>query len=98
MHSRRAVGSLIGIGFFLMIITVGFSYYNVINMIESSSNNVLLELAELDKKATAESLEIQSVKLTGTNSLNLTIKNTGSVLSSLKWIARAKMLEIVLFP
>ena len=86
MNSRRAVGSLIGIGFLLMIITVGFSFYNVINMIESSSNNVLQETAELDRKAADEDLEIQSVTLTVTNSLNLTIKNTGSVFSSLLWI------------
>jgi len=86
VHSRRAVGSLIGIGFLLMIITLGLSYYNTINMIESSSNNIFLEISDLDKKAVDEVLEIQSVKLTVTNSLNLTIKNTGSVLSSLRWI------------
>ena len=86
MHSRRAVGSLIGIGFLLMIITIGLSYYNVINMLESSSNDVLQEMAELDKKAVDESLVIQSVKLTITNSLNLTIKNTGSIHSTLIWI------------
>ena len=86
MHSRRAVGSLIGIGFLLMIITLGLAYYNNIKMIENSSNNIFQEITDLDKKATEESLEIQSVKLTVTNSLNLTIKNTGSVLSSLRWI------------
>ena len=86
MKYRRAVGSLIGIGFLLMIISLGLSFYNVINMIESSSNNIFDEIADLDKNAVDEDLEIQSVKLTATNSLNLTIKNTGSVLSSLKWI------------
>jgi hypothetical protein len=69
-----------------MIISLGLSFYNVINMIESSSNNIFDEIADLDKNAVDEGLEIQSVKLTVTNSLNLTIKNTGSVLSSLKWI------------
>jgi hypothetical protein len=69
-----------------MIITLGLSYYNTINMIESSSNNIFQEITDLDKKAIDEEIEIQSVELTATNSLNLTIKNTGSVLSSLKWI------------
>lgn len=86
MHSRRAVGSLIGIGFLLMIISLGISYYNVINRIESSSNNILQEMAELDKNTADENLEIQRVRLTTGNSLNLTIKNTGNIIAELTWI------------
>lgn len=86
MHSRKAVGSLIGIGFLLMILAVGVSYYQVINRIEKSSEDIILEMAALDRDATDEDLEIQRVRLTGGNSLNLSIKNKGNILAELKWI------------
>ncbi len=86
MRSRRAVGSLIGIGFLLMILAVGFSYYEVVNRIERSSDGILLEMAALDRAAADEDLDIQRVRLTGGNSLNLTIKNTGDILAELEWI------------
>ncbi|MBT6605361.1 hypothetical protein HOB36_09770 [Candidatus Bathyarchaeota archaeon] len=86
MRSRRAVGSLIGIGFLLMILAVGFSFYEVVNRIERSSDGILLEMAALDRTAADEDLDIQRVRLTGSNSLNLTIKNTGDILAKLEWI------------
>ncbi|MBT7186013.1 hypothetical protein HN911_01590 [Candidatus Bathyarchaeota archaeon] len=86
MRSRRAVGSLIGIGFLLMILAVGFSFYEVVNRIERSSNDILLEMSALDRDAADEALEFQRVRLTGGNSLNLTIKNTGDILAELEWI------------
>lgn len=86
VRSRKAVGSLIGIGFLLMILAVGFSYYEVVNRIERSSDGILREMASLDRAAADEDLEIQRVRLTGSNSLNLTIKNTGDILAELEWI------------
>lgn len=86
MRSRRAVGSLIGIGFLLMILAVGFSYYNIINRIEDTSNERIQLMAEFEKDAADEELEITSVKLTVGNSLNLTIKNTGNEFSVLEWV------------
>ncbi len=86
MSSRKAVGSLIGIGFLLMILSVGFSYYEVVNRIERSSDGILLEMAALDRAAADEDLDIQRVRLTAGNSLNLTIKNTGDILAELEWI------------
>lgn len=84
VRSRKAVGSLIGIGFLLMILAVGFSYYEVVNRIERSSDGILREMASLDRAAADEDLEIQRVRLTGSNSLNLTIKNTGNILAKLE--------------
>ena len=86
VRSRRAVGSLIGIGFLLMILAVGFSYYEVVNRIERSSSGILLEMAAFDRDAADENLEIQRVRLTAGNSLNLTIKNTGNIIARLEWI------------
>lgn len=69
-----------------MILAVGFSYYEVVNRIERSSDGILREMASLDRAAADEDLEIQRVRLTGSNSLNLTIKNTGNILAKLEWI------------
>jgi hypothetical protein len=80
------VGSLIGIGFLLMILAMGFSYYEIVNRIERSSAGTLLEMAALERDAADENLDIQRVRLTGVNSLNLTIKNTGNILAGLEWI------------
>jgi hypothetical protein len=84
--SRRAVGSLIGIGFLLMILAVGVSYYDARSRVENRSNEILQNMMEQDRGAADETLEIQNVALTAGNSLNLTIKNTGSILSQLDWI------------
>lgn len=86
MSLRRGVGSLIGIGFLMMILTLGFSYYNVINRIEDTSNDRIQLMVELDRDAADEELEITRVKLTVGNSLNLTIKNAGNIFSELEWV------------
>ena len=62
MRSRRAVGSLIGIGFLLMIIAVGFSYYEVVNRVERNSAGIIQEMAALDRDSADEALEIQRVQ------------------------------------
>ena len=86
MASRKAVGSLIGIGFLLMIIAVGVSYYNLRDGIQRRSDGILQDMMEQDRRAADEDLDISYVALTGGNSLNLTIKNTGTTLSQLEWI------------
>lgn len=80
------MGSLIGIGFLLMILAMGFSFYEIVNRIERSSAGTLLEMAALERDAADENLDIQGVALTVGNSLNLTIKNSGNVFSELEWI------------
>jgi hypothetical protein len=69
-----------------MIIAVGISYYNVRTRVESRSSDILQLMTTQDMEAADENLVIQYVALTGGNSLNLTIKNTGSILSQLEWI------------
>jgi len=69
-----------------MIIGIGVSYYNVINRIEDSSRIIIDEMQELDRDAADEFLNIQGVALTVGNSLNLTIKNTGNILTELEWV------------
>ncbi len=86
MASRRAVGSLIGIGFLLMIIAVGVSYYTLWEGVDRRSDDILQDMMQQDKNAADENLDIQYVELTVGNSLNLTIKNTGNIISQLEWI------------
>ncbi len=86
MGSRRAVGSLIGIGFLLMILAIGFSYYNVVTRVEDTTRETITQMQEQDLNAADEEMEIQNVELTVGNSLNLTIKNTGNVFTELIWI------------
>ena len=86
MASRRAVGSLIGIGFLPMIIAVGVSYYNLRTGVERQSNVIIQDMSEFDQQAADETLTIQYVELTPGNSLNLTVKNTGNIVSQLEWI------------
>ncbi|TFH13027.1 hypothetical protein E4H04_12705 [Candidatus Bathyarchaeota archaeon] len=62
--SRRAVGSLIGIGFLLMILAVGVSYYDARSRVENRSNEILQNMMEQDMGAADENLEIQNVALT----------------------------------
>jgi hypothetical protein len=69
-----------------MILAMGFSFYEIVNRIERSSAGTLLEMAALERAAADEDLEFQRVRLTGGNSLNLTIKNTGDILTELEWI------------
>jgi hypothetical protein len=69
-----------------MIVSVGFSYYQVINRVQSSSNDIIASASTFDRDAADESLKILRVRLDTVNSLNLTVKNTGQVLSHLLWI------------
>jgi len=84
--SRRAVGSLIGIGFLLMIIAVGASYYQLWEGGDRRRDDILHNMMQQDRSAADENLDIQYIALTGGNSLNLTIKNTGTIISQLEWI------------
>lgn len=69
-----------------MIIAVGVNYYNLRTNVERQSNAIIQDMAEFDQQAADESLTIQYVELTPGNSLNLTVKNTGNIISQLEWI------------
>jgi len=69
-----------------MIIAVGVNYYNLRTNVERQSNVIIQDMAEFDQQAADEALTIQYAELTLGNSLNLTIKNTGSIISQLEWI------------
>ena len=86
MGSRKAVGSLIGIGFLLMILALGFSYNSLISRVEDRTDDTLSYVFSLDRDAADESIEYQSIELTVGNSLNLTLKNTGNIFAELEWI------------
>jgi hypothetical protein len=69
-----------------MIIAVGVSYYNLRTGVERQSDAIIQEMSQFDQASADETLSIQYVELTPGNSLNLTIKNTGNIISQLEWI------------
>ena len=83
---HKGVGSVIGIAFLLLIVSTGYSYYTIRNRAASRYISIETDMQERMIKASNEKLMILSVEITPTNGLNLTIKNTGNVLSTLSWI------------
>lgn len=69
-----------------MIIAVGVSYYNLRAGVERQSDAIIQDMSQFDQESADETLSIQYVELTPGNSLNLTIKNTGNIISQLEWI------------
>ena len=69
-----------------MIIAVGVSYYQLWEGVDRRRDEILQDMMQQDRNAADEDLDIQYIALTGGNSLNLTIKNTGSIISQLEWI------------
>ena len=87
MASRKAVGSLIGIGFLLMIIAVGASYWQLQQGVARQSDAIIQDMSYFDKNAADEDIDIEYIGLTAGNSFNLTVKNTGTVFSQLEWLS-----------
>jgi len=69
-----------------MIIAVGVSYYQLWEGVDRRRDEILQDMMQQDRNAADEDLDIQYIALTGGNSLNLTIKNTGAIISQLEWI------------
>jgi len=69
-----------------MIIAVGVSYYTLWEGVDRRRDDILQDMMQQDRDAADENLNIQYIALTGGNSLNLTIKNTGNIISHLEWI------------
>ncbi len=85
-RSRKGAGSIIGIAFLVLILMSGFSFY----MLNVNANNnyrkTLQEIDELDWKRGQEKITFESVSVTGSSKLNVTVKNDGSLQSHLIWL------------
>jgi hypothetical protein len=83
---RKGVGSIIGIAFLLLIVSTGYSYYQIRSGAENRLQIVEQEIQNKYNDANSEALNIIEVVLTPTNGLNLTVENTGPVFSTITLI------------
>ena len=83
---RKAVGTLIGTAFLLMILVTGIGVYDVIQKLNQSYDETLEAVQELDRLQASELLDIVSTDLDAENRLTLSIRNDGETLMKLKWI------------
>jgi hypothetical protein len=84
-HSR-GVGSIIGSVFVALILLSGFAFYAVTQDITQHYNNTMSSMNDLDWNRNQENIVIKQIGITGTNKLNVTAENDGSVQSHLIWL------------
>jgi hypothetical protein len=82
-QSRRGVGSIIGAVFVMLILLSGFTFYALYLSTADHYNKTLESMGESDWNRSREKLVIKEVKITGTNNLNVTVENQGTVQSHL---------------
>ena len=83
---RKAIGSIIGTAFFLLIFTSVFSFLYVFMNVNYQLNEVFARRNELDLKKSHENLELVDILVTDSDKLNLTLVNTGHVTSRITYI------------
>jgi hypothetical protein len=84
-HSR-GVGSIIGSVFVALILLSGFAFYAVTQDITQHYNNTMSSMNDLDWNRNQENIVIKQIGITGTNKLNVTAENDGSIQSHLIWL------------
>jgi hypothetical protein len=80
-HSK-AVGTIVGAAFFLMILFTGYMFYMLSNQVTNAQQQSIVQMNDFDLERTQENLTYSShILLPG--SLKLTINNTGPKLVSI---------------
>jgi len=83
---RKAIGTIIGAAFFLLIFTSVFSFLYVFMNVDYKLNEAFAKRHELDLKKSHENLELVDILVTDSDKLNLTLMNTGHVASRITYI------------
>ena len=83
---RKAIGTIIGAAFFLLIFTSVFSFLYVFMNVDYKLNEAFAKSHELDLKKSHENLELVDILVTDSDKLNLTLVNTGHVASRITYI------------
>ena len=85
-QSTKGVGSVIGAVFVILIILSGLTLYEVVLSNLNNYNTVASSMSQEDSNKKNEDLSIISVEITTTNTLNITVQNTGSQQSTIIWL------------
>jgi hypothetical protein len=75
---RKAIGSIVGTAFFLLILLTGYFYYSIMNQDVAAQERVQSEMRNFDVERAQEKIEIRGNVGAYENDLVLTIKNVGS--------------------
>lgn len=84
--SKRGVGSIIGATFLVLILMSGFAFYEAILNATDHYNSTVDTMSEADWNRSQERIVIKQIGVTGTNQLNITAENDGSIQSHLIWL------------
>jgi len=82
---KKAVGSIIGAVFLVLIILSGFTFYQLYLNIAGHYNGALQSMGESDWSRNREKIAIKNVEITDPGNLNVTVENDGTLQSHLIW-------------
>jgi|GEM_PF-1589966 len=83
---NRGVGSIIVAVFIALIILSAFAFYAVTLNTTQQYNNTISSMSATDWNRNQENIEIKQIAITGTNQLNVTAENYGSIQSHIIWL------------
>jgi hypothetical protein len=83
---NRGIGSIIGAVFVALILLSGFAFYAVTQDVTQHYNNTMSSMSDMDWNRNQEKIVIKQIGITGTNQLNITAENDGSIQSHLIWL------------
>jgi hypothetical protein len=83
---RKAIGTIIGAAFFLLIFTSVFAFLYAFMNVDYKLNEAFVKRHELDLEKSHENLELVDILVTDNNKINLTLANTGYVTSRITYI------------
>jgi hypothetical protein len=82
---KKAVGSIIGAVFLVLIILSGFTFYQLYLNISDHYNGTLQSMGDSDWSRNREEIVIKNVDMTSAGNLNVTVENDGAFQSHLIW-------------
>jgi hypothetical protein len=83
---NRGVGSIIGAVFIALILLSGFAFYALTIDATQNYNDTISTMSGLDWNRSQENIVFKQISITGTNRLNVTAENDGSIQSHLTWL------------
>jgi hypothetical protein len=85
-RSRRGVGTVLGAVFVVLIIVSAFTVYEVALLNMNNYATTIAAMNQFDSSRSGEGLSILSIKTVDDNTLNITVKNVGSLQSTIIYV------------